>query len=183
MRFPGQAARERLRRLSLRHLDGAEGFSLGVDEESAGTRALLDLSLPTFYSLDRGNLLVVDELDASLHPFLSAQLIRLFQDPETNPRGAQLVFTSHDPSLLGRVQGVEVLHRDQIWFTQKGDSGETELFPLSEFKPRKDENRERRYLAGRYGAVPVVNDELFIAALAAREEPADVPQNSEAQRM
>ncbi|MFC5184814.1 AAA family ATPase [Actinomadura harenae] len=179
----GGLSKERRRVLSLRHRSEDGTFSLSVDEESAGTKALLDLSLPAFASLDRGTLLMVDELDASLHPFLSAQLIRLFQDPETNPRGAQLVFTSHDASLLGRIQGAEVLHRDQIWFTQKDDSGETELFPLSEFRPRKDENRERRYLAGRYGAVPVVNDELFVAALAAREDPPNVSKSSEAQRI
>jgi AAA15 family ATPase/GTPase len=103
----------------------------------------------------------VDELDSSLHPYLSARLIRLFADPSTNPRKAQLIFTSHDATLLGRIQGEEVLHRDRIWFTEKNEDGVTELFPLSDFEPAEGVDRERRYLAGRYGAVPVISDELF----------------------
>ncbi|MFC6931166.1 ATP/GTP-binding protein [Actinomadura yumaensis] len=151
---------------------------MSLKEQSTGTQSLYRLARPAFVALDRGTPFVVDEIDSSLHPFLTAQLIRLFRDPATNPRGAQLVFTSHDVSLLGRIQGEEILRRDHIWFTEKDDCGATELFPVSEFKPRRDENRERRYLAGRYGAVPVVNDELFVAALASREDSGDVAENS-----
>ncbi|MGW0586185.1 AAA family ATPase [Streptosporangium sp. NPDC002607] len=150
--------------------------------EPAGTgdqRWALPIGIPVFRSLDRGSLLIVDELDSSLHPYLSAQLVKLFREPETNPLGAQLIFTSHDATLLGRIQGEEVLHRDHVWFTEKDECGATELFPLSDFKPRKDENRERRYLTGRYGAVPIVNDELFAAALSRRGEVGDVPPDGQ----
>lgn len=168
----------RRKRLYFQHR-GADGTAaLSLKEQSTGTQSLYRLARPAFVALDRGAPFVVDELDSSLHPFLTAQLIKLFRDPATNPRGAQLVFTSHDVSLLGRIQGEEILRRDHIWFTEKDDCGATELFPVSEFKPRRDENRERRYLAGRYGAIPVVNDELFVAALASRGDSGDVAENS-----
>ncbi|WP_242884439.1 AAA family ATPase [Actinomadura litoris] len=160
----------RIRRLYFQH-QGANGKALlSLQQQSTGTRHLYHLAWPVFDALDRGIPFVVDELDASLHPILTAHLIRLFRDPQTNPRGAQLIFTSHDASLLGRIQGEEVLLRDHIWFTEKDECGATALFPVSEFKPRTEENRERRYLAGRYGAVPLVDDELFAAALAARTD-------------
>ena len=140
---------------------------MDLREQSAGTRALLEQA-PRFLSvLRRGGTFVVDEIDSSLHPLLTARLIGLFQDPATNPRGAQLVFTTHDVSLLGRVEGEDILKRDQVWFVEKNRYGETGLFALSEFRPRQEENRERRYLGGSYGAVPFF-DESFAKALATR---------------
>ncbi|WP_329306528.1 ATP-binding protein [Streptomyces sp. NBC_01260] len=140
-----------------------------LHEESAGTKALLEQA-PRFLSvLRRGGTLIVDEIDSSLHPLLTTQLIKLFQEPETNPRGAQLVFTSHDASLLGRVDGEDILKRDQVWFVEKDQYGETRLFALSEFKPRVGENHERRYLGGSYGGVPFI-DESLAKALATRRE-------------
>lgn len=142
---------------------------MDLHEESAGTRALL-AQAPRFLSvLERGGTFVVDEIDSSLHPLLTTRLIRLFQDPTTNPLGAQLVFTSHDASLLGRVDGEDVLKRDQVWFVEKDEYGETRLFALSEFKPRVGENHERRYLGGSYGGVPFIDDG-FARALATRKE-------------
>ncbi len=136
-------------------------------EQSAGTRALLEQA-PRFVSaLRRGGTLVVDEIDSSLHPLLTAKLIGLFQNRTTNPNGAQLVFTTHDASLLGRIGGEDILKRDQVWFVEKNQYGETELLALSEFKPRQDENRERRYLGGSYGGVPFIDDS-FAKALATR---------------
>ncbi|MEU8700897.1 AAA family ATPase [Streptomyces sp. NPDC048680] len=136
-------------------------------EQSAGTKALLEQA-PRFLSvLCRGGTLVVDEIDSSLHPLLTTQLIKLFQVPETNPRGAQLVFTSHDASLLGRVEGEDILKRDQVWFVEKDRYGETRLFALSEFKPRAGESHERRYLGDSYGGVPFI-DESLAKALATR---------------
>ncbi|GII81898.1 hypothetical protein Sru01_68800 [Sphaerisporangium rufum] len=156
---------QRRKEIVFRHRgEGGATYVLGLGDQSLGTQAIYDIGRSVFVALDRGRPLVVDELDSSLHPYLSAQLIRLFTDQDTNPRGAQLIFTSHDATLLGRIQGDEVLQRDHIWFTEKNECGMTELFPLSDFKPRQEENRERRYLAGRYGAVPVVNDEIFAAA-------------------
>ncbi|RKS06091.1 hypothetical protein DFP74_1714 [Nocardiopsis sp. Huas11] len=139
-------------------------------EESLGTRALAAVGFEAQRVLESGGVLVVDEIDASLHPYLSARIIALFQDEERNPQGAQLIFTSHDAALLGRVRGEEVLKRDHIWFVAKDGEGSTSLYPLSDFKPRADDNRARRYLTGRYGAVPDVDDELFRDALRRREQ-------------
>ncbi|GAB2813338.1 ATP-binding protein [Actinocorallia aurea] len=171
---------ERNRTIVFRHR-GENGTSrLGLRDQSAGTRTLYSLSLPIFRALRQGGTLVVDELDASLHPYVSAHLIELFQSPETNPQRTQLIFSVHDAALLGRIQGKEVLQRDQIWFTEKDECGRTELFPLTEFKPRKDENRGLRYLAGRYGAVPMVTDELILTTLARRGAADDVPPDPQA---
>ena len=168
----------RRKRLHFQHRGTDGNAILSFAEQSTGTRYLYRLGRLAFRSLDSGSPLVVDELDSSLHPFLAARLIRLFRDPEVNTHGAQLIFTSHDASLLGRVQGEEILLRDHIWFTEKDECGATELFPVSEFKPRSEENRERRYLAGRYGAVPLIDDELFAAALGAREDSGHVSEGS-----
>jgi hypothetical protein len=155
--------------LVFNHGGTAPDRPLRWEEESLGTRALAALGFEAQRVLESGGVLVVDEIDASLHPYLSARVISLFQDEEQNPAGAQLVFTSHDAALLGRVRGAEVLKRDHIWFVDKDGEGRTSLYPLSDFKPRGDDNRARRYLTGRYGAVPDVDDELFREALARRE--------------
>ncbi|MFF4416453.1 ATP/GTP-binding protein [Streptosporangium sp. NPDC001559] len=169
-------------RLLLRHMCGAGEFTLPLHAESEGTQQMFHLAVSILPVLEDGGVLLADELDASLHTYLSAKLIQLFQDPATNPRGAQLIFASHDSALLGRVQGRDVLKRDQIWFTEKGEDGGTQLFPLTDFKPRKEDNRERRYLTGRYGAVPNVDDELFMAALATRVDSAHVSPAAQGQQ-
>ncbi|WP_182909980.1 ATP/GTP-binding protein [Microbispora sp. H13382] len=174
-RVRGEYMPSRRTRLLFRHMCGAGEFTLPLQQESEGTQQMFHLAVSVLPVLQHGGVLVADELDASLHTYLSAKLIQLFQDPVTNPRGAQLVFASHDSALLGRIQGRDVLKRDQIWFTEKGEDGGTQLFPLTDFKPRKEDNRERRYLTGRYGAVPNMDDELFTAALATRVDSAHVP--------
>jgi hypothetical protein len=88
-------------------------------------------------------------------------LVRLFQDPTTNPRHAQLVFNSHDVTLLGDSVGDRLLGRDQVWFTEKRADGSTRLYPLTDLDPRKDEAISRRYLAGRYGAAPILSRHEF----------------------
>ncbi|MDR1186717.1 MAG: ATP-binding protein [Bifidobacteriaceae bacterium] len=124
--------------------------------ESAGTRQLWDLAYPVFQSLDSGRALVVDEMTA-LHPLVVRAILEMFQCEQTNPNNAQLIFTSHDMSLLGSFAGSGyMLDRDQIWFTEKDSSGATELIPLTDFHPRKDEDIQRAYLQGRFGAVPSV---------------------------
>ena len=103
-----------------------------------------------------------DELDASLHPTLSAQLIHLFHDPVTNPRGAQLVFTSHDTSLLNH------LNRDEVWLTEKNPDGSTRLGALADFageRVRKSQNLENAYLDGRFGALPQLDQAELLRAL------------------
>jgi AAA15 family ATPase/GTPase len=106
---------------------------------------------------------LADELDASLHPALVAQLVRLFQDPKTNPHRAQLVFNSHDAMLLGESGSDRLLGRDQIWFTEKRGDGSTRLYPLADLDPRREEAIGRRYLAGRYGATPILSRDEFDA--------------------
>ncbi|MGW2765708.1 AAA family ATPase [Streptomyces sp. NPDC001275] len=151
------------RDLLLTHSGRNGPFELPLSEESAGTKTIVEYAFALDRVMDRGGTLVVDELDSSLHPRLSAFIVDLFQDPERNPRGAQLLFTSHDVSLLGRKAGEDILKRDQIWFASKNEFGETSLYPLSDFRPRSEENRERRYLSGSYGAVPVIDDSFALA--------------------
>jgi uncharacterized protein len=131
---------------------------LPMDVESAGTVALLDLAIRLVPTLRTGGVLCVDEIESSLHPMLAGALLRLFCNKETNAKGAQLIFTTHDTNLLGGVLGSEPLRRDQIWFTEKDESGASHLYPLTDFHPRREENLERGYLQGRYGAVPFLGD-------------------------
>ena len=134
---------------------------LPFDDESAGTRIWLALTNVIFSPLSLGGTVLVDEVDSSLHPKLSAALIQMFKDPVINPKGAQLIFTSHDVSLLGNLLDDDILDRDEVWFTEKDGSGASKLFPLTDFQPRRGENFERAYLQGRYGAVPYIDiDEL-----------------------
>jgi AAA15 family ATPase/GTPase len=112
--------------------------------------------------LKTGQVLLFDEIDASLHPRLSAMLIDLFQDPETNPSNAQLIFTTHDTGLLNH------LNRDEVWLTEKADDGSTKLTALAEYggdKVRRSLNLERAYLQGRFGAVPQPDQYLLRQAL------------------
>jgi len=154
-------------------LHGAGKVPLTWVDQSEGTQLWALLLMAALEALQTGAALVVDEVDASLHPRLTARLIELFRHKSTNSRGAQLLFTTHDATLLGTNLGEEVLRRDEIWFVDKRDGAST-LYPLSDFHPRKDENRERRYLAGSYGAVPVTfPDSLVDSVLSTRTEPPD----------
>ncbi len=155
-------------RVSFQHRGATGERSLEYHDESSGTRVLLRLGRTIMMLLEQGGTLVVDEIDTSLHTLLSGSLVSLFKDPENNPRGGQLIFTSHDTSLLGRVHGREVLTEDEIWLTEKGADGATALFPMSSYESSAEENRDRRYLVGRYGAVPFVDEELLIKALRPR---------------
>lgn len=145
---------------------GPRNSAFDIAEESAGTRSWLML-LPTVLRMLRdGGMLAIDEIDASLHPRVTAALVGLFRSTEANAGGAQLVFTTHDASLLSPVLGDEVLTREDVWFVDKDSDGASDLYPLTDFKPRKEgENLERRYLGGSYGAVPDVQAENFVSAL------------------
>lgn len=142
--------------LTHRSASGPAGISLPLEKESRGTRAWLSLAGPVLHVLETGAVLCVDELDASLHPRLAHEIVRIFQDPRRNPKNAQLLLNTHDTSLLGNLLGGPGLRRDQVWFVEKDDAGATHLYPLTDFKPRRDENLERGYLQGRYGAAPFV---------------------------
>ena len=124
---------------------------LQLRDESGGTQRIFALAGPWLDSLKNGNVIVFDELHASLHPGLVRFLVDQFHDPRLNAKGAQLVFTTHDTSILNQ----DVFRRDQIWFCERNEKQETRFFPLTDFSPRKGlENLERSYLSGRYGALP-----------------------------
>lgn len=125
-------------------------------DESSGTRNLLFLTGPILDILSKGLTLVVDELDTSLHTLLVQALVRLFHRSEVNTGGAQLIFTTHDTSLL---DAYGLFRRDQIWFVEKKQDQSSDLFALLEFSPRKNEALERGYLQGRYGALPFLRDQ------------------------
>ena len=136
---------------------GSVNFSF-EERESSGTNKLFDLSGPIFDTLYTGATLVIDELDAKMHPLISQYIIELFNNHETNPKNAQLIFTTHDTHLLSQ----KILRRDQIWFTEKDSQEQTDLYSLMDIvlpdgtKPRNDANYERNYIAGRYGAIPYI---------------------------
>jgi hypothetical protein len=147
-------------RVFLRHHSETGEAWLPLEEESRGTRSLLRMAPYLVEALAKGHCLVVDELEASLHPLLALHVVRTFNDPRTNPNNAQLLFSTHDTSLLGTTLGDPVLRRDQVWLTEKDAEGGTDLYPLTDYKPRKAENLERGYLSGRYGAIPFLGAEL-----------------------
>jgi AAA15 family ATPase/GTPase len=127
---------------------GSAQFEL--HEESHGTQRLYGLAAPVLDILKRGSVMIIDELDSSLHPLLVRRLISMFHNPVLNKNGAQLIFSTHDTSLLDHT----LFRRDQIWFVEKNDNQATQLYPLTDLSIRKHEAWERGYLAGRYGAVP-----------------------------
>ena len=150
--FKKNLSGEKMKDLRLQHDTGpGQPVELELDEESDGTQKLFALAGPWLDTLEKGHLVVFDELHDNLHPALVRFLVELFHDPRVNARGAQLVFSTHDTSILNQ----EVFRRDQVWFCERNARQETELFPLTDFRPRKGiENLERSYLAGRYGALP-----------------------------
>ena len=158
------------RHLGLVHRGEGEPVTFDLEDESVGTQTWFRLIGPAFAALRFGWVLLLDEIDASLHPRLSARLIEIFQDPQTNTRGAQLVFTSHDTSLLNS------LNRDEVWLTEKAPNATTRLVGLAEFggeRVRRSLNLERAYLQGRFGAVPEVDQVAVRRALELVSQPRD----------
>lgn len=153
-----QRPRARLYFLHKSAMSEQEPTWLPLEVESAGTVALIEMAPLLLRALQVGGLVCIDEMEASLHPMLALALLRLFQNPERNRKGAQLLFTTHDTNLLGNALGETPLRRDQIWFTEKDDAGSTHLYPLTDYHPRKQENLERGYLQGRYGAIPYLGE-------------------------
>ena len=120
--------------------------------ESEGTIKYFSLAYPIIDALDHGKRLVVDEFDSKMHPLLTSRIIGLFNSRVTNPRNAQLIFTTHDTNLLN----ASLFRRDQIWFTQKDSFGASELYSLAEYKVRNSAPFEKEYLMGKYGGIPVI---------------------------
>lgn len=133
--------------------DGSRPGRLSLERESAGTVAWLALVVPAVVTLQQGGVLVVDEIDSSLHSHLVEMLIGFFADEQKNPLGAQLICTTHDSYLLSPQSSVK-LEPEQIWLTEKGNDGASELYSLADFPRHKGANVAKRYLSGRYGGVP-----------------------------
>ncbi|MCC8998380.1 MAG: ATP-binding protein [Candidatus Contendobacter sp.] len=144
-------------RLRFHHLTEHGKAVFDLADESNGTRNLLFLTGPVLDILNKGLTLVIDELDTSLHTLLVRQIVRLFHQPEINTGGAQMIFTTHDTSLL---DAPDLLRRDQVWFVEKEHNQASSLVSLSEFSPRKNEALERGYLMGRYGGVPLLGHRM-----------------------
>ena len=133
--------------------DKIKKYDLNFKNESSGTQILFSLA-PTLKSVfENGKVLIIDEIERSLHPNLVEMIIKLFHNPEINKGNAQLIFNTHDTNLLS----LEIFRRDQIWFAEKDlEKGTTDLYPLDDFSVRKTENIQKGYLNGRYGAIPFV---------------------------
>ena len=125
-------------------------------DEAQGTQKMFSMAGLLLDIIKNGKVLVIDELDRSLHPLLVRQIVKTFQDPTINQRGSQLIFSTHDTSLLDS----QLLRRDQVWLTEKGQGQSSSLLALTEFSPRKGEALERGYLSGRYDGVPILEDHL-----------------------
>ncbi|MCG8488606.1 MAG: ATP-binding protein [Chromatiales bacterium] len=141
------------RQLHFLHATDQGEATFELSDESGGTRNLLFTAGPVLDILRKGYTLIIDEIDTSLHTLLVQEMVRLFHNPKTNAAGAQLIFTTHDTSLLN---APGLLRRDQIWFTEKDADQASNLTSLSEFSPRKNEALERGYLTGRYGGIPFI---------------------------
>ena len=157
-----------LKRVRLMH-GGSDGtVLLEPDYESIGTKVWVSLIGCILRALDKGSVLVIDELDGSLHPLLVERLVALFQSARSNPNCAQLIFNAHDVHLFSIAEPLE-LGRDQIWTVEKGNDGASRFQSVAEYKPRGDEVLGRRYLRGRYGGIPKLNPGAFYRAARSEE--------------
>jgi uncharacterized protein len=117
----------------------------------------LGIAGPLLDIIKRGSVLVIDELDRSLHPLIVRQIVQVFQSEATKGCKAQLIFSTHDTSLLDS----KLLRRDQIWLAEKKQDQSSRLVPLADFSPRKSEALEKGYLGGRYGGIPILGGGLI----------------------
>jgi AAA15 family ATPase/GTPase len=141
----------------LHKTNAGESVSFQFSDESDGTRKLFAFAGPWLDVLAKGRILFIDELDTSMHPLMVRFLIGLIQNPEINKYNAQLIFTTHDTSVLD----TDLFRRDQVWFIEKDREQASRLYPLSDFNPRKGEALEKGYLNGRYGALPFIGELRF----------------------
>lgn len=133
--------------------ESIEEFDL-ESHESEGTKKVFALAGPLITALKEGEILIIDEFDARLHPLISLAIVRLFNSKESNPNNAQLIFMTHDTNLLNN----KIFRRDQIWFTEKNRYSATDLYSLAEYKIRNDASFESDYIKGRYGAIPYIGN-------------------------
>ena len=135
-------------------VETGDSVAFELNDESHGTQKLFEAAGAWLNVLNNGEVLVVDELDTSLHPLMTRFIVELFHRHASNPKNAQLVFTTHDTSLLDNAN----FRRDQVWFVEKDQASASHYYPLSNFSPRKGEALERGYLKGRYGALPFIGE-------------------------
>jgi AAA15 family ATPase/GTPase len=135
---------------------GDENIALDLEEESKGTQILVRSAGAWLNVLNNGEVLFIDEIDASMHPLITAFILRNFHSERRNKKNAQLICTTHDVSLLD----TKLVRRDQVWFTEKSPNGESRLFPLTDFHVRQEDQLERWYMRGRYGAIPIVESDI-----------------------
>ena len=142
-------------KVNTKHIVNGDEYEFDISEESLGTQVIFSFIPVLKDVLDNGKVLIIDEFDKSLHPFIVKYIVEIFNDLEINKKGAQLIFNTHDTNLLD----LELLRRDQIWFTEKNsEDGSTTIYPLDDFSVRKTENVEKGYLLGRYGAIPFLEN-------------------------
>ncbi len=151
---------EKKPQLEFKHDEQDDSAWIPLRDESMGTKSMIILSPLFFRALHYGDPVVVDELESNLHPLLALEIIGSFNNPKSNPKNAQLIFSTHDTNLLSPLLDETPLRRDQIWLADKKTTGQTEICPLTDFNARKEENIERGYLLGRYGAIPFVHELL-----------------------
>ena len=133
---------------------------LTLSEESAGTLAWLSTAPTLLQTLREGSVLIADELDSSLHQKLIEMIIKCFTDPSINQHGAQLIFTIHNTNIIEHMDDLS-LDTKSIWFMEKNQNGESSLYSLADFPNHSDANYERRYLSGRYGALPYLSPAIL----------------------
>ena len=150
--------------IQLLHQGSTKQHALPLRHESAGTRRLLLMMGKILRALDKGSLLIIDELDTSLHTLVAEQIVELFANPEYNAKGAQIIATTHDSNFLA----CSHLRRDQIWLCEKDNIGVSRIFSLADFKLRQTDRFEKGYLEGRFGAIPFAGD---LSALLEAEVP------------
>ncbi|MBL8241164.1 MAG: ATP-binding protein [Bryobacterales bacterium] len=148
-------------KVKLLHRTGDSVVRFELEDESSGTISYLALLGPIIKVLRAGGVLAVDELDSGLHSLLVARIVELFKKSSTNPRHAQLIFNSHDTSLLNR----DVLRQDQVWLTETDQRGESHLYPLSDFQRKSGGKISSGYLQGRFGAIPYLGMDLEMGEL------------------
>lgn len=130
-------------------------IGMGFESESEGTRILFSLAPFLKYAFEENKVIVIDELEKSLHPAIVEYIIKMFNNKKINKSNSQLIFTTHATNLLS----LELFRRDQIWFTEKDPkTAASDLYPLDSFSVRKDENIQKGYINGRYGAIPFIRD-------------------------
>lgn len=161
--IPVADVEELFREIEYVHVIDGEEIGLAEKDESEGTRNWLDLAIPAMYCLTKGGVLLVDELDSSLHPDLVRLLIGLFSDTTINALGAQIIYTTHDVTVLGN-HPTPVAPANETWLVEK-TGGASELIGLDEFEVRASNNVERRYMQGVYNAKPFVSPEPIAAVI------------------